>query len=124
MIIERTAGPMGTVEVLRGFLKHLARYELAKRILAPERPERVRARVTLHEYIDRHVRTLLLIIHNRTTQLEVLDRMITTWRARAEGADTSEDRKLTECARYYVDALQSVRLSLFGAVLPLEHGKE
>lgn len=51
-----------------------------------------------------------------------LDAMIRHWRRRAAGldSDTTDDRQLTECAPYYVDALQSVRMNQFGELLPRE----
>ena len=41
---------------------------------------------------------------------EYLDTCITHWR--------NKKREGTECAAYYIDAFQSVRVSLFGEMMP------
>lgn len=48
-----------------------------------------------------------------------LDLGITLWRKRQERAESENDFASTQIAISYVDAFQSIRLSLFGELLPL-----
>jgi hypothetical protein len=50
---------------------------------------------------------------------DYLDRMIRYWRKRFEAAETADDILTARC---YIDAFQSVRISVFGELLPPEGG--
>lgn len=50
------------------------------------------------------------LINNKESVLQYLDECITFWR-------TQRDDKICEYAKYYIDAFQSVRNSLFGELL-------
>lgn len=54
-----------------------------------------------------------------------LDKAIVFWRKkRNEAPGTPEGDKLVVMARHYVDAYQSVRVSLFGDTLPVKEGTD
>ena len=54
-----------------------------------------------------------------------LDKAILFWRKKRNDApSTPEGTKLVVMARHYVDAYQSVRVSLFGDRLPVEEGTD
>lgn len=48
---------------------------------------------------------------------EYLDEAIRSWRRRKNKADSDQDVLIARC---YIDAFQSVRVSVFGSTLPLE----
>lgn len=50
---------------------------------------------------------------------EYLDDSITVWRRKRDTAENNKNRWTAIC---YVDAFQSVRISMFGSVLPTEDG--
>lgn len=54
---------------------------------------------------------------------DYLDECITLWRGHVNG-EYGEDHPYRKIASYYVDAYQSVRISLFGEQLPPEDDKE
>lgn len=51
---------------------------------------------------------------------EYLDDAIRHWRKKRDNATTDGDKVMAVC---YVDAFQSVRVSIFGELLPLEVGE-
>ena len=50
---------------------------------------------------------------------DYLDDAIRHWRKKIDNATTDEDKLMAVC---YVDAFRSVRVSVFGELLPLEEG--
>ena len=50
---------------------------------------------------------------------DYLDDAIRHWRKKRDNATTDEDKLMAVC---YVDAFRSVRVSVFGELLPLEEG--
>ena len=59
-------------------------------------------------------------INNPEDIKEYLDKSIMNWRRSKENADNQEDMLVCGC---YVDAYQSVRVSLFGELLPYSYSK-
>lgn len=59
----------------------------------------------------------MLLTHDEIK--DYLDDAIRHWRKKRDNAITDEDKLMAVC---YVDAFQSVRVSVFGKLLPLEEG--